>query len=178
MRHKVLKRMNFQSPYVSMPSQLTVLENLNVFGRLYGVANLKARINHLIEEFDLGEILNIETGRLSAGQKTRVSLAKAFINNPEVLLLDEPTASLDPERAEWVRGCLKEYQNRHEATILLSSHNMLEVEMLCDFVVIMSYGRIIKIGTTKELIRQHNCSRLEDVFLNIARGFDAGLLEV
>ncbi len=156
-RHKVLKRMNFQSPYVAMPSQLTVRENLDVFGRLYGVLDLKARIGHLVEEFGLGEVLNRETGRLSAGQKTRVSLAKALLNKPEVLLLDEPTASLDPDRAEWMRDRLQAYRNQHQATILLSSHNMVEVERLCDYVVIMSRGRVVEIGTPRELIRSYDC---------------------
>lgn len=172
-RHRVLKRMNFQSPYIAMPPQLTVRENLNVFGRLYGVPKLNERIGLLVEEFGLSEVLNVETGRLSAGQKTRASLAKALINNPEVLLLDEPTASLDPDRAVWVRKLLQSYQKRHGATILMSSHNMLEVEQLCDYVVIMSYGRVISSGTPKELIKQGDCSSLEDVFLYIARNVNA-----
>ena len=153
-RHKVLKRMNFESPYVALPARLTVRENLNVFGRLYGVPNVKARIEELIEEFELGDILDRVTGRLSAGQKTRVSVAKALINDPDVLVLDEPTASLDPDRAEWVRSRLQAYRQRSGATILLSSHNMLEVEQLCDFVVIMSRGRVVAMGTPRELVEQ------------------------
>jgi ABC-2 type transport system ATP-binding protein len=168
-RQKMLPRMNFQSPYVAMPTELTVRENLNIFGRLYGVDDLKANISRVVEEFDLGEILNRKTGRLSAGQKTRVSLAKALLNNPEILLLDEPTASLDPEWAEWARERLQRYQKQRHATILLSSHNMREVEQLCDNVVIMSYGCVAEIGTTLELIKQYNCNKLEDVFLNITR---------
>ena len=168
-RHKVLKRMNFQSPYVAMPAQLTVRQNLNVFGRLYGVPDLKARIGELTDEFGLGELLNLETGRLSAGQKTRVSLAKALINKPAVLVLDEPTASLDLDRAEWLRGRLQAYRSQHQSTILLSSHNMLEVEQLCDYVAIMSSGRLIEIGTPAELLRWYQCGRLEEVFLYISR---------
>jgi ABC-2 type transport system ATP-binding protein len=123
-RAKVLPRMNFQSPYVALPASLTVRENLTVFGRLYGVPDLKNRIAALVEEFGLKDVLNRETGRLSAGQKTRVSLAKALLNEPEILLLDEPTASLDPDRASWVRGILQDYQRRHQTAILMSSHNM------------------------------------------------------
>jgi ABC-2 type transport system ATP-binding protein len=172
-RHKVLKRMNFQSPYVAMPAQLTVLENLNVFARLYGVPDFKTRIGEVVEEFGLGEVLNGETGRLSAGQKTRVSLAKALLNKPEVLLLDEPTASLDPDRAEWMRSRLQAYQEKHQATILLSSHNMIEVEQLCDYVVIMSRGRVAEIGTPEELIQRYECSGLQEVFLQITRSSEA-----
>jgi len=165
--HRVLKKMNFQSPYVAMPAQLTIRENLNVFGRLYGVKELKSRIDTLVDEFDLSELLNLQTGSLSAGQKTRVSLAKALINNPEVLLLDEPTASLDPDRAQWVRQLLRDYQKKHQATILLSSHNMLEVEQLCDHVVIMSYGRVIKLGKPNELMKLYECTNFADVFFSI-----------
>lgn len=168
-RHRVLKRMNFQSPYVAMPAQLSVWENLNVFGRLYGVKDTKARIAKLADEFGLSEVLHLESGRLSAGQKTRVSLAKALINDPEVLLLDEPTASLDPDRAVWVRQLLQTYQKEHKATILISSHNMLEVEQMCDFVMIMSYGRMIEIGTPLELMNLYECKNIEQVFLSIMR---------
>lgn len=168
-RHRVLKRMNFQSPYVAMPAQLSVWENLNVFGRLYGVKDVKTRIAKLAEEFGLLEVLSMESGRLSAGQKTRVSLAKALINNPEVLLLDEPTASLDPDRAVWVRHLLQEYQREHNATILISSHNMVEVEQLCDFVMIMSHGRLVEIGTPFELMDLYECKSIEQVFLSITR---------
>jgi ABC-2 type transport system ATP-binding protein len=168
-RHKVLKRMNFQSPYVAMPAQLTVRQNLNVFGRLFGVRNLKTRISEVVEEFGLGEVLDRKTGLLSAGQKTRVALAKALLNDPDVLLLDEPTASLDPDRAEWIRGRLRAYQQRHRATILLSSHNMREVEELCHYVAIMSWGRLAEIGTPDELMRRHDCYTLEDVFFRVCR---------
>lgn len=168
-RHQVLNRMNFQSPYVAMPAQLKVWENLNVFGRLYNVKNLKARIAYLVEQFGLGEVLKLETGRLSAGQKTRVSLAKALLNEPEILLLDEPTASLDPDRAVWVRQLLQSYQKDHQTTILISSHNMIEVEELCDYVVIMSYGQVIEIGTPHELTKLYECESIEEVFLAIMR---------
>ncbi|SDR13354.1 ABC-2 type transport system ATP-binding protein [Rhizobiales bacterium GAS191] len=173
-RFKVLKRMNFESPYVAMPAKLSVRENLTVFGRLYGVPQLKSRITELVEEFDLGDVLDQATGQLSAGQKTRVSVAKALLNDPEVLLLDEPTASLDPDRAEWVRACLRKYQRRRNAAILLSSHNMHEVEELCDYVVIMSYGRIAEIGAPQELIRRYECDSLDEVFFVIAREQEEG----
>jgi ABC-2 type transport system ATP-binding protein len=169
-RHKVLSRMNFESPYVALPGRLTVRENLTVFGRLYAVPNLKARIGDLVDEFGLGDVLDRATGRLSAGQKTRVSMAKALINEPEVLLLDEPTASLDPDRAEWVRSRLQAYQRRRRATILLSSHNMFEVEQLCDFVAIMSYGRIVEMGTPRELMERYECSSMDELFIYLARG--------
>jgi ABC-2 type transport system ATP-binding protein len=168
-RHKVLSRMNFESPYVALPARLTVRENLTVFGRLYGVPNIKARIEELTEDFDLGDILERATGRLSAGQKTRVSVAKALINDPEVLLLDEPTASLDPDRAEWVRSRLRAYRERRGATILLSSHNMPEVEALCDFVVIMSRGRVVAMGRPHELVQRFKCQDLDEVFIYLAR---------
>jgi ABC-2 type transport system ATP-binding protein len=168
-RHKVLSRMNFESPYVALPSRLTVRQNLTVFGRLYGVRNVKERIDELAQDFDLVDILDRATGQLSAGQKTRVSVAKALINKPDVLLLDEPTASLDPDRAEWVRSRLEIYREQNRATILLSSHNMMEVERLCDFIVMMSFGRIIEMGTTKELTERYKRENLHEVFLHLAR---------
>jgi len=171
-RHKILGRMNFQSPYVAMPGQLTVRQNLEVFARLYNVREIRERIGEIVEEFGLGELLDRETARLSAGQKTRVALAKALLNNPEVLLLDEPTASLDPDKAEWIRGLLRAYQARRGATILLSSHNMREVEELCDYVVIMRYGRVVAIGTPAELARAYGCRGLEDAFMQASRGID------
>jgi ABC-2 type transport system ATP-binding protein len=151
-----------------MPGQLTVRQNLNVFGRLYCVPDLKARIGQVVEEFGLGDLLNRETARLSAGQKTRVSLAKALLNSPEVLLLDEPTASLDPDRSEWIRHRLQAYQRQHQATILFSSHNLIEVEQLCDYVAIMSYGRLAAIGTPTELKCRYQCGSLQEVFLHIS----------
>ena len=138
----VLGRMNFESPYVDMPMRLTVRQNLTIFGRLYAVANLPERIERLAADLDLGEFLDRANGKLSAGQKTRVALAKALINQPELLLLDEPTASLDPDTADWIRQHLETYRKTHGATILLASHNMLEVERLCDRVIIMKRGRI------------------------------------
>jgi ABC-2 type transport system ATP-binding protein len=168
-RHKVLRRMNFESPYVALPARLTVRENLTVFGRLYGVPDVKGRIAELVEEFDLGGILDSATGKLSAGQKTRVLVAKALINRPEVLLLDEPTASLDPDRAEWVRGRLECYRDEHSATILMSSHNMLEVERLCDFVIIMSFGSVLEMGTPQQLMERHKCESLDEVFIYLSR---------
>ena len=169
-RHKVLKRMNFESPYVALPARLTVRENLTVFGRLYGVPNVKQKIEELIEELELGDIIDRYTGRLSAGQKTRVAVAKALINDPDVLVLDEPTASLDPDRADWVRSRLQAYQRRKSATIVMSSHNMLEVEQLCDFVVIMSRGRVVALGTCRELSEKFECKNLDEVFIKLARG--------
>jgi ABC-2 type transport system ATP-binding protein len=167
-RDLVLSRMNFESPYVALPARLTVRENLTVFGRLYGVPDVKVRIEELAEDFDLGDVLDCTTGCLSAGQKTRASIAKALINQPEVLVLDEPTASLDPDRAEWVRNRLQAFQQRSGATILLSSHNMWEVEQLCDFIVIMSAGRIIDMGSTWELLERHGCNDLGEVFTYLA----------
>jgi ABC-2 type transport system ATP-binding protein len=166
-RHKVLRRMNFQSPYVAMPARLTVAENLDVFGRLYGVRDLKRRIGALAEEFGLNEVLGRETGRLSAGQKTRVSIAKALLNEPDVLLLDEPTASLDPDRAAWVRGLLMAYQRRTGAAILMSSHNMEEVWEMCDYVVILRSGRVAALDTPGELMWRHKCDTLEEVFFRL-----------
>lgn len=168
-RHKVLPRMNFESPYVALPARVTVRQNLTIFGKLYGVRNLKERIEQLVEEFDLGEVLDRLTGRLSAGQKTRVSLAKALLNQPEVLLLDEPTASLDPDRADWVRGSLEAYQRRCGTSILLSSHNMGEVERMCDYVIMMSQGEILVSGTPWELMERFHCDDLDEVFIEISR---------
>ncbi|MCZ0736010.1 ABC transporter ATP-binding protein [Phreatobacter sp. AB_2022a] len=169
-RHDVLHRMNFESPYVDMPNRLTVRQNLTVFGKLYGVAGLGDRIRALAADLDLGDFLDRPTGKLSAGQKTRVALAKALINDPEVLLLDEPTASLDPDTADWIRSHLERYRSRRGATILLASHNMGEVERLCDRVVMMKRGRIEDDGSPAELIARYGRSNLEEVFLDVARG--------
>lgn len=169
-RHDVLHRMNFESPYVDMPNRLTVRQNLTVFGKLYGVAGLGDRIRALAADLDLGEFLDRPTGKLSAGQKTRVALAKALVNDPEVLLLDEPTASLDPDTADWIRSHLERYRSRRGATILLASHNMGEVERLCDRVVMMKRGRIEDDGSPAELIARYGRSNLEEVFLDVARG--------
>jgi ABC-2 type transport system ATP-binding protein len=169
-RYRVLHRMNFESPYVEMPMRLTVRQNLNVFGRLYGVEGLAGRIAALARELDLEDLLDRPSGKLSSGQKTRVSLAKALINEPDVLLLDEPTASLDPDTADWVRGCLARYRSQHGATILLASHNMVEVERLCERVIIMKKGRIVDDGTPGALLARYGRDSLEDVFLDVARG--------
>jgi ABC-2 type transport system ATP-binding protein len=166
----VLGRMNFESPYVDMPMRLTVRQNLTIFGRLYAVKDLAARIEQLAADLDLKEFLDRANGKLSAGQKTRVALAKALINQPELLLLDEPTASLDPDTADWVRQHLANYRKTHDATILLASHNMLEVERLCDRVIIMKRGRIEDDDSPDRIMARYNRTTLEDVFLDVARG--------
>ncbi len=167
---QVLGRMNFESPYVDMPGRLTVRQNLTVFGRLYGVANLKDRIASLAADLDLNEFLDRPSGKLSAGQKTRVALAKALINEPDLLLLDEPTASLDPDTADWIRSHLETYRKERGATILLASHNMLEVERLCDRVIIMKRGRIEDDDSPTAILARYNRTTLEEVFLDVARG--------
>jgi ABC-2 type transport system ATP-binding protein len=166
----VLGRMNFESPYVDMPMRLTVRQNLTVFGRLYAVTGLRDRIAQLAADLDLGDFLDRPNGKLSAGQKTRVALAKALINQPELLLLDEPTASLDPDTADWVRQHLENYRRKHGATILLASHNMLEVERLCDRVIIMKRGRIEDDDSPDNIMLRYNRATLEEVFLDVARG--------
>lgn len=166
----VLGRMNFESPYVDMPMRLTVRQNLTIFGRLYAVENLRARIEQLAADLDLGDFLDRANGKLSAGQKTRVALAKALINQPELLLLDEPTASLDPDTADWVRQHLQNYRKTHDATILLASHNMLEVERLCDRVIIMKRGKIEDDDSPDQIMARYNRATLEEVFLDVARG--------
>jgi len=166
----VLGRMNFESPYVDMPMRLTVRQNLSIFGRLYAVANLRERIAQLAHDLDLNEFLDRPNGKLSAGQKTRVALAKALINQPELLLLDEPTASLDPDTADWVRGHLETYCKTHDATILLASHNMFEVERLCDRVIILKRGRIEEDDTPAGIMARYSRATLEEVFLDVARG--------
>jgi ABC-2 type transport system ATP-binding protein len=167
---EVLGRMNFESPYFDMPMRLTVRQNLTIFGKLYAVKNLKGRIAELADDLDLNDFLDRANGKLSAGQKTRVALAKALINQPELLLLDEPTASLDPDTADWVRAHLERYRKRHDATILLASHNMLEVERLCDRVIIMKRGRIEDDDTPEAIMARYNRTTLEEVFLDVARG--------
>jgi ABC-2 type transport system ATP-binding protein len=169
-RQAVLHRMNFESPYVDMPHRLTVRQNLTVFGRLYGVPALKDKIAGLAADLDLTAILDRPSGQLSAGQKTRVALAKALINDPDLLLLDEPTASLDPDTADWVRTHIEQYRARRNAAILLASHNMAEVERLCDTVIIMKSGRIADEGTPADLLGRYGRATLEDVFLDVARG--------
>src|SRR5215475_785078 len=166
----VLGRMNFESPYVDMPMRLTVRQNLTIFGRLYAVTHLAERIRELAVDLDLNDFLDRPNGKLSAGQKTRVALAKALINQPELLLLDEPTASLDPDTADWVREHLETYRKTHDATILLASHNMLEVERLCDRVIILKRGRIEDDDSPDGIIARYNRTTLEEVFLDVARG--------
>lgn len=168
-RYEVLHRMNFESPYVDMPHRLTVRQNLDVFARLYGVEHASDRIRELAESLDLTEFIDRPAGQLSAGQKTRVALAKALINDPELLLLDEPTASLDPDTADWIRTRLETFRTRRNATILLASHNMAEVERLCDRVIIMKKGQIADQGTPDDLIRRYGRTDLEEVFLDVAR---------
>jgi ABC-2 type transport system ATP-binding protein len=169
-RHRVLHRMNFESPYVDMPMRLTVRQNLRVFGKLYGVDDVEERIRDLAGQLDLVEFLDRPTGKLSAGQKTRVSLAKSLLNRPDVLLLDEPTASLDPDTADWVRGRLETYRRERQATILLASHNMAEVERLCERVIMMKRGKIEDDDTPSRLLDRYGRRTLEEVFLDIARG--------
>jgi ABC-2 type transport system ATP-binding protein len=169
-RYRVLHRMNFESPYVDMPMRLTVRQNLKVFGTIYAVADLKERIAQIAGELDLVDLLDRPTGKLSAGQKTRVSLAKALLNRPDILLLDEPTASLDPDTADWVRGRLERYRAEHGATVLLASHNMAEVERLCERVIIMKQGRIEDDAPPATLLARYGRHTLEDVFLDVARG--------
>lgn len=168
-RHRVLHRMNFESPYVDIPMRLTVRQNLTVFGRLYGVRNLDQRIAALASDLRLDDLIDRPYGELSAGQKTRVSLAKALLNRPELLLLDEPTASLDPDTADWVRGHLERYCRDRGASILLASHNMAEVERLAERVIMLDNGRIAADETPQRLIKSFGRSTLEEVFLDIAR---------
>jgi ABC-2 type transport system ATP-binding protein len=169
-RYRVLQRMNFESPYVEVPMRLTVRQNLTVFGKLYDVDDVRERIAELGHELDLVDLLDRRTGNLSAGQKTRVSLAKALINSPDVLLLDEPTASLDPDTADWVRGRLERYCRDRHATVLLASHNMTEVERLCERVIMLKRGRIEDDDTPPKLLQRYGRSTLEEVFLEVARG--------
>lgn len=168
-RYRVLGRMNFSSPYVDLPHRLTVKQNLQIYARLYGVKDIGARVSALAKELDIVAFLDRPYGQLSAGQKTRVTIAKALINQPDVLLLDEPTASLDPDTADWVRSLLKAYQGRTGASILLASHNMTEVERLCDDVLVMRAGKIVERGAPQELIDRFGRTTMEEVFLDIAR---------
>jgi ABC-2 type transport system ATP-binding protein len=168
-RFAALARMNFSSPYVALPARLTVAENLRVYGHLYNVRHLEARIADLAAELDLAGLLDRPAGQLSAGQKTRVAMAKSLINQPEVLLLDEPTASLDPDTGDLVRSSLERYQATSGCTILLASHNMAEVERLCRSVLVMKQGRIVDRGRPDDLLDRYGRENLEEVFLDIAR---------
>jgi ABC-2 type transport system ATP-binding protein len=169
-RYRVLGRMNFESPYVEMPMRLTIRQNLTVFGMLYGVDNLAERIKDIVAQLELTDLLDRPTGKLSAGQKTRVSLAKALINAPDLLLLDEPTASLDPDTADWVRAHIERYRERHGATLLIASHNMAEVERLCERVIFLKRGKIEDDDTPAGLLARYGRDNLEEVFLDVARG--------
>ena len=169
-RYQVLHRVNFESPYMDMPHRLTVRQNLKVFGQLYAVEPLADRIDSLARELDLVEFLDRPVGKLSAGQKTRVALAKALINSPDLLLLDEPTASLDPDTADWVRERLERFREQRGATVLLASHNMAEVERLCERVIMMKRGRIEDDDTPQRLLIRYGRETLEEVFLDVARG--------
>jgi ABC-2 type transport system ATP-binding protein len=168
-RARVLPRMNFTSPYVDLPQRLTVRQNLRVYADLYSVARPRERIAELTRDLDLGELIDRPVGRLSAGQKTRVLLAKALINEPELLLLDEPTASLDPDTADQLRGHLERFQARTRATVLLASHNMGEVERLAHHVLMLRQGRLVDQGSPADLLARYGRDDLEDVFLDIAR---------
>lgn len=168
-RFSVLGRMNFSSPYVDLPQRLTVRENLTVYGRLYGVRDVAGRIEELAEEFRLDSFVDRRLRKLSSGQKTRVSLAKAMINRPEFLLLDEPTASLDPDTTSWIRTLLDSYRKSTGATILFASHDMKEVELLCDEVILLKQGRLVERGSPSSLLAKYDYDTLEDVFLQVNR---------
>ena len=168
-RINLLEKMNFISPYVELPKKLTVEENLKVYAGLYGVKNVNKKISELVNELRLNKFLKKKTGELSSGQKNRISLAKALINDPEILLLDEPTASLDPETGDFVRSFIEHYSSKTNVTILLASHNMNEVERLCDSVMMMKDGIIVDTGKSQELISRHGRKNLEEVFLKIVR---------
>jgi ABC-2 type transport system ATP-binding protein len=168
-RFAALARMNFSSPYVALPQKLSVVENLRIYAHLYNVPKAERRIRELADELDLHKLLDRQAGKLSAGQKTRVALAKSLINRPELLLLDEPTSSLDPDTGDLVRTWLEHYRSESGCTILLASHNMAEVERLCGHVLMMKQGRIVDRGTPDELLARYNRADLEEVFLDIAR---------
>ena len=168
-REDILNKINFISPYIELPKKLTVRQNLEVYGRLYDIKKIKRKIEYISEKLRLNEIIDKITGELSSGQKNRVSLAKSIINDPIVLLLDEPTASLDPETGDFVRTFLKNYQKEKKTSILLASHNMVEVERLCSFTIMMNKGSIIDQGKPEELIKKHNRNNMEEVFLKLTR---------
>ena len=168
-RTKILEKVNFISPYVELPKKLTIEENLKVYGKMYGVSNLQKKIFDLMEQLNLLEFKKRKTGELSSGQKNRVSLAKALINEPEILLLDEPTASLDPDVGDYIRTLIEDFASKKKTTILLASHNMNEVERLCGEVMMMKKGSIIDKGTCSSLINKHGRKNLEETFLKIVR---------
>ena len=168
-RIELLSLINFASPYIELPKKLTVKQNLEVYARLYGVKKIQQRIDEMIQDLNLQDFLDKKTGELSSGQKNRVSLAKSLINKPKLLFLDEPTASLDPDIGDFVREYIEKYKKNNDLTILLASHNMREVERLCDEIIMMKKGRIVDSGTCQELINKHGRKNLEDTFLKIAR---------
>ena len=168
-RINLLSKMNFASPYIELPKKLTVIQNLTVYARLYGVKNIDQSIQEMANDLNLKDFLNKKTGELSSGQKNRVSLAKSLINKPKLLFLDEPTASLDPDVGDFVREYLEKYKSKNELTMLLASHNMKEVERLCDSIVMMKKGEIVDRGSCEEIIKRHGRSNLEETFLKIAR---------
>ena len=168
-RTKILEKVNFISPYVELPKKLTVEENLLIYGKLYGVSNLKEKIINLMDDLNLINFRNRKTGELSSGQKNRVSLAKSLINEPEILLLDEPTTSLDPDVGDYIRSYIESFASKKNTTILLASHNMNEVERLCNEVLMMKNGKIVDEGTCKNLIEKHGRKNLEETFLKIVR---------
>ena len=171
-RDEILKRFNFASPYVELPKKLTVKQNLEIYGRLYGVIDLKKRINEISSDLDIKNFFERKTGELSSGQKNRVSLAKSLINKPDILLLDEPTASLDPDVGDFIRSYIQDYKVKNNVTILLASHNMNEVERLSDNIIMMRKGKIVDEGTCQELISKHGRNNLEETFLKLARSKD------
>jgi len=168
-RIKLLSLMNFASPYIELPKKLTVKQNLEVYARLYGVNEIKKRIDEMVENLNIKDFLNKRTGELSSGQKNRVALAKSLINKPKLLFLDEPTASLDPDVGDFVREYIEKYKKNNELTIILASHNMREVERLCNKIVMMKQGEIVDSGTCEQLIKKHGRQNLEETFLKIAR---------
>ena len=168
-KDSLLSMINFASPYIELPKKLTVKQNLEIYGRLYGVKNLNYRIMEISNDLKLDSFLNKKTGELSSGQKNRASLAKSLINKPKLLFLDEPTASLDPDVGEFIRGYIEEYKKKNELTVLLASHNMNEVERLCDSIVMMKKGKIVDAGTCQEVLKKHGRNNLEETFLKIAR---------
>ena len=168
-RINILEKINFISPYIELPKKLTVKQNLTVYGKLYNIKNLQSRIEYLVDKLRLEDLLNRVTGELSSGQKNRISLAKALINEPSVLLLDEPTASLDPEIGDFVRTFLEDYVKEKKISILLASHNMNEVTRLCSSILMMKEGNIIDQGKPEELIKKHGRKNLEEVFLKLSR---------
>ena len=169
-RRQILQRVNFSSAYISLPFNLSVRENLDVFGRLYGVRNRRHRIAELLELFEIPEVVDSVMGKLSSGQVTRVNLCKAFLNDPEILFLDEPTASLDPDIAEKVRAALKRVQRERGVTMVYTSHNMREIELVCDRVIFLSHGKLVAQGTPREILERADSESLERVFITIARG--------